>query len=297
ADSPAADVELLAFADQLLRELGISEGVQLELNTLGDADSRGAWRAALVEHFEAHRSELSEESLVRLGKNPLRILDSKDPRDRPAADSAPAVDDFLNEPSRAFFEQVTAGLDSAGVAWARNPRLVRGIDYYRHTAFEFVTDRLGSQGAVIAGGRYDGLIETMGGPPTPAVGWAAGIERLSMLIEKPSDEPVELVLIPDEDRDLGFAVRLLRIIREGRIMADMAFSGTSKKRYEKAKRGSALRALTVTSWDVDGLAVLRIRDLKADAPPVRRRLQEALEKHFIVMESDQDRSLTLRRKQ
>ena len=187
-DSPAADVELLVLADQLLRELGIADGVTLELNTLGDAATRDAWRAALVAHFEAHRADLSEESRDRLARNPLRILDSKAPQDRPIAEAAPGIDDFLTAGATDFFAQVTAGLDAAGVAWTRNARLVRGLDYYRHTAFEFVTDRLGAQGAVIAGGRYDGLIESLGGPPTPAVGWAAGIERLAMMIEAPKTE-------------------------------------------------------------------------------------------------------------
>ncbi|HEX9931311.1 MAG TPA: histidine--tRNA ligase, partial [Allosphingosinicella sp.] len=126
SDSPLADVELLVLADQLLRELGIADGITLQLNTLGDAPTREAWRAALVAHFEAHRGDLSEDSLVRLAKNPLRILDSKDPRDRPAADSAPDIDEFLTPDARAFFDQVTAGLDAAGVAWTRNARLVRG---------------------------------------------------------------------------------------------------------------------------------------------------------------------------
>ena len=125
--------------------------------------------------------------MTRLDKNPLRILDSKDPRDRPIADSAPGDRRFPDRRGAPTSSpQVTAGLDAAGVAWTRNPRLVRGLDYYRHTAFEFVTDRLGAQGAVIAGGRYDGLIESLGGPHTPAVGWAAGIERLAMLIEAPA---------------------------------------------------------------------------------------------------------------
>jgi histidyl-tRNA synthetase len=185
AGEPAADVELLAFADQLLHELGIAEGVTLQLNTLGDAETRDAWRAALVDHFQSRRGELSEDSLARLDKNPLRILDSKDPKDRPIADSAPSIDGFLSPAAAEFFERVTAGLDAAGVAWTRNARLVRGLDYYRHTAFEFVTDRLGAQGTVLAGGRYDGLVEALGGPHTPAVGWAAGIERLAMLIDAP----------------------------------------------------------------------------------------------------------------
>jgi len=152
APEPAADVELLVLADQLLRELGI-EGVTLQLNTLGDQETRDAWRQALVDHFEAHRGDLSEDSLTRLAKNPLRILDSKDPRDRPAADSAPDIDAYLTAEARAFFDAVTAGLDAAGVAWTRNPRLVRGLDYYRHTAFEFVTARPGAQGTVRRGDR------------------------------------------------------------------------------------------------------------------------------------------------
>jgi histidyl-tRNA synthetase len=155
APEPAADVELLVLADQLLRELGI-EGVTLQLNTLGDAETRDAWRAALVAHFEAHRGELSEDSLKRLDKNPMRILDSKDLKDRPIADSAPDIDAYLTNEARAFFGAVTAGLDAAGVAWTRNARLVRGLDYYRHTAFEFVTDRLGAQGTVLAPSRPRG---------------------------------------------------------------------------------------------------------------------------------------------
>ena len=138
APEPAADVELLVLADQLLHELGIADGVTLQLNTLGDAETRDAWRTALVAHFEAHRGELSEDSLTRLEKNPMRILDSKDPRDRPIADSAPGIDAFLTEEAAAFFKAVTDGLDAAGVKWTRNDRLVRGLDYYRHTAFEFV---------------------------------------------------------------------------------------------------------------------------------------------------------------
>jgi histidyl-tRNA synthetase len=196
AAEPAADVELLCFADQLLKELGItakdSGAVTLKLNTLGDAASRDAWRAALIAHFEAHRGELSEDSLARLEKNPMRILDSKDPRDRPAADSAPKM--VLSAEAEDFFGKVREGLDAAGVAYELAPHLVRGLDYYRHTAFEFVTDRLGAQGTVLGGGRYDGLIETLGGPHTPAVGWAAGIERLGMMIEAPVDDDVEFTL-------------------------------------------------------------------------------------------------------
>ena len=184
AAEPQADVELLALGAQLLAELGIG-GVTLKLNTLGDAESRDTWRAELIDHFAAHRGELSEDSQERLEKNPLRILDSKDPRDRPFVDSAPVMT-LSDGEAEDFFGKVRAGLDAAGVAYELDPHLVRGLDYYRHTAFEFVTDQLGAQGTVIAGGRYDGLVEQLGGPHTPAVGWAAGIERLAMMIDAPA---------------------------------------------------------------------------------------------------------------
>lgn len=234
AAEPAADVELLVLADQLLKELGIAEGVTLQLNTLGDAATRDAWRTALVAHFEAHRDQLSEDSRVRLEKNPMRILDSKDPRDRPIADSAPDIDAYLTEEAAAFFKAVTDGLDAAGVKWTRNSRLVRGLDYYRHTAFEFVTDRLGAQGTVLAGGRYDGLIGSLGGPETPGVGWAAGVERLAMLIEEPAEVGVDVVVVPMGDAASARATGILADLRRAGVSADMAFRGNMKKRMQKA---------------------------------------------------------------
>ena len=234
AAEPAADVELLVMADQLLHELGIADGVTLQLNTLGDAETRDAWRAALVAHFEGRRDELSEESLARLAKNPLRILDSKDPRDRPAADSAPDIDAFLTAEARGFFDAVTAGLDAAGVKWTRNPRLVRGLDYYRHTAFEFVTDRLGAQGTVLAGGRYDGLIGSMGGPETPGVGWAAGVERLAMLVEEPAAATLDAAVVVEDDRALGYGIKAVTELRRAGLVAEIIASGSPRKRYDKA---------------------------------------------------------------
>jgi histidyl-tRNA synthetase len=243
APEPAADVELLVMADQLLRKLGISEGVTLQLNTLGDAATRDAWRDALVAHFEAHRDQLSEDSLVRLEKNPLRILDSKDPRDRPIADAAPDIDAYLTPEARAFFEAVTAGLDAAGVAWTRNARLVRGLDYYRHTAFEFVTDRLGSQGTVLAGGRYDGLIESLGGPATAGVGWAAGVERLAMLLDEPPKPVIDAVVVPMGAAAELRATGLVAELRRMDIATDMAFRGNMKRRMAKANDQGARYAL------------------------------------------------------
>jgi len=237
AAEPQADVELLSFADQLLRELGIADGITLELNTLGDPETRDAWRAALVEYFSAHRSGLSEDSVARLDRNPLRILDSKDSKDRALAASAPAIDDYLTPEAAEFFAQVTAGLDAAGVAWTRNPRLVRGLDYYRHTAFEFVTDRLGAQGTLIAGGRYDGLIEALGGPPTPAVGWAAGIERLAMMIDAPAPEEVELIaVVPDTSSEQIRALVAATRLRAAGFNVRTYSRGNSKKQSDRAKK-------------------------------------------------------------
>lgn len=258
---PAADVELLTLADQLLNELGI-EGVTLQLNTLGDAETREAWREALVEHFERHRGDLSEDSQTRLTKNPLRILDSKDPRDRPIADSAPDIDAHLTSGAGTFFQSVTRGLDAAGVKWTRNSRLVRGLDYYRHTAFEFVTDRLGAQGTVLAGGRYDGLIGSLGGPETPGVGWAAGVERLAMLLEEPTRSAIDAVLIPLGEAAAEKAQGIIAGLRRDGIAADMAFKGNMKKRLAKADAQGA-RFAVILGEDEIAKGVAAVKNLGA----------------------------------
>jgi histidyl-tRNA synthetase len=244
AAEPQADVELLVMADQLLHELGINEGVTLELNTLGDVASRDAWRAALIAYFNDHRDVLSEDSLARLEKNPLRILDSKDPDDRGICHAAPLIDDYLGAEGQDFFGAVTAGLDAAGVAWTRNAKLVRGLDYYRHTAFEFTTDRLGAQGTVLGGGRYDGLIENLGGPATPAVGWAAGIERLAMLVGNFEEYwKTEVVLIPLGAEADAAATEFIAALRRKGIASDMTYKGNLKKRMQKADSSGARYAL------------------------------------------------------
>jgi histidyl-tRNA synthetase len=244
AGEPQADIELLAFADQLLKELGI-EGTVLKLNTLGDPETRTAWRDALHQHFRGHAAALSEDSQARLERNPLRILDSKAHQDWPVVDSAPPIDDFLTAAAADFFGRVTAGLDAAGIAWERAPRLVRGLDYYRHTAFEFITDRLGAQGTVIAGGRYDGLIESLGGPATPAVGWAAGIERLAMMIGTPEPARPRVVLVPLGERAEAAAQRVIADLRRDGIAADMAYRGNMKKRLGRANEAGASFALII----------------------------------------------------
>jgi histidyl-tRNA synthetase len=250
AAEPQADVELLALADQLLKELGIT-GTILKLNTLGDPETRTAWRDALHEHFRGHAASLSEDSQARLERNPLRILDSKAHQDWPIVDSAPAIDEFLTAEAADFFGKVTAGLDAAGIAWERAPRLVRGLDYYRHTAFEFVTDRLGAQGTVLAGGRYDGLVEALGGSHTPAVGWAAGIERLAMMIDAPEPEKPAAVIVPLGERAEAAGQRLLTDLRRSGVAAEMAYRGNMKKRLSRANDAGAAYALIIGDVELD----------------------------------------------
>jgi histidyl-tRNA synthetase len=199
----------------------------------------------LHQHFRGHAAALSEDSQARLERNPLRILDSKAHQDWPVVDSAPPIDDFLTAAAADFFGRVTAGLDAAGIAWERAPRLVRGLDYYRHTAFEFITDRLGAQGTVIAGGRYDGLIESLGGPATPAVGWAAGIERLAMMIGTPEPARPRVVLVPLGERAEAAAQRVIADLRRDGIAADMAYRGNMKKRLGRANEAGASFALII----------------------------------------------------
>lgn len=242
---PQADVELLVMADQLLGELGIADGVTLLLNTLGDGASREAWRAALVDYFRAHRADLSEDSQDRLERNPLRILDSKDPRDKVFTEAAPKIDDYLSAEAQDFFAAVTAGLDAAGVEWTRAPALVRGLDYYRHTAFEFVTDRLGAQGTVLGGGRYDGLMESLGGPHTPAVGWAAGIERLAMLVGEPAETVADVIIVVEDDAFTEKGIAALRELRSHGLSADMIATGSKRKRFDKASKQNPRAILSI----------------------------------------------------
>jgi histidyl-tRNA synthetase len=264
AAEPQSDVELLVMADQLLKELGIADGVTLQLNTLGDAPSREAWRLALIAYFQDHRASLSEDSQDRLERNPLRILDSKDPRDKPFTTDAPRIDDFLSGEAQDFFGKVCAGLDAAGVEWTRAPALVRGLDYYRHTAFEFVTDRLGAQGTVLGGGRYDGLIETLGGAHTPAVGWAAGIERLAMLVADAGmvTETKPDVVVVAEHRDFEVeAMKLVTLYRRSQIAAELVATGSPKKRFDRARK---MEPAAIVSLDLRDGGPTRVLKLLVD---------------------------------
>ena len=300
AAEPAADVELLVMADQLLKELGINDGVTLQLNTLGDTQSRDAWRAALIAYFNDHKDALSEDSIARLERNPLRILDSKDEGDRGICHAAPVIDDYLSGEAQDFFGSVTSGLDAAGVAWERNAKLVRGLDYYRHTAFEFVTDRLGAQGTVLGGGRYDGLIENLGGPATPAVGWAAGIERLAMLIDAPISDAPEMILSVDPhdikrfghvfDDDAAL-IRFALELRKRGVSVSYDRSGKRDKRIERARRNGA-RAI-IFPWQFTGRGVhFSAVQLWSSPYNVMKRLEQLFPSGFMASDRDDIASIT-----
>lgn len=258
---PAADVELIAFASQLLGELGLGDKVVLQLNTVGDTETRAGWRTALVDYFARVREELSAESQERLEKNPLRILDSKDERDRRFVADAPKIDAYLTSEAGGFFEAVCKGLEASGVAYERTATLVRGLDYYRHTAFEFVTTHLGAQGTVLGGGRYDGLIEALGGPHTPAVGWAAGIERLAMLVGEGAAETVEVAVIPMGEAAERAALGLLAELRAAGIAAEQGWRGNMKKRMQRADASGARVAL-ILGDDELAAGEVALKDLK-----------------------------------
>lgn len=264
AAEPLADAEVIAAGWHVQRELGITEGVVLEVNTLGDAASRDAYRAALLAYFTAHREALSDDSQRRLEKNPLRIIDSKDAGDRALVADAPTIEPFLTETARTHWDAVRRHLRAFEVKFDVNWRIVRGLDYYSHTAFEFVTDRLGAQGTVMGGGRYDGLVEEMGGPPTPSVGWAGGVERLSLLLEQAGGTPMArklVVVIPVGDDIDGQAIRAVQALHRLEIAATFDCRGSLKRRLERARKSGAWAAVIFGKSSYEG-AEVRVRDLE-----------------------------------
>ncbi len=259
---PVADAEIIALGWDILTRLGLAAEVVLELNTLGDAASRAAYRAALVAYFTENEAGLSAESQERLSKNPMRILDGKDAGDRALVAAAPVIGPYLTPEAAAFYDGVREALGRFGVPFVENPRIVRGLDYYSHTAFEFVTTRLGAQGTVMAGGRYDGLVAEMGGPPTPAVGWAAGIERLSMLLAEAPAAARPVAVVPLGGAAEAACVGVLQSLRRAGIRAEMAYRGNMKRRMERANRIGA-RAAVILGDDELARGVAAVKDLAA----------------------------------
>jgi len=260
AAQPQADIEIIALGDRILDVLGVRRRAVLELNTLGDPESRAAYREALRAHFLGRISELSEDSRRRLERNPLRIFDSKDESDRRVSLDAPAFDDYLSSGSRDFFARVRDGLEGLGIPYRLNSRLVRGLDYYTHTAFEFVTTELGAQGTVIGGGRYDGLVEMMGGPEMPGVGWAAGIERLAMLIPEPPAPKRPVAVLPIGATAEAAALIIAEVLRHHGFAVDLGYSGNLPRRMRRADRVNARAAVLIGENEI-ARGVVAVRDL------------------------------------
>ena len=260
AAEPLADVEVIAIGQHILDQLGLVGRIELQLNSLGDPESRAAYRDALVAYLEGYKSDLSQDSQSRLNRNPLRILDSKNPRDQEIVQDAPAIAQSMNDASKAFFDAVQENLQKLGIAYKLNPALVRGLDYYTHTTFEFVTTELGAQGAVIAGGRYDGLISLMGGANIPGVGWASGVERMAMLVGTPPAKPAPIALIPIGPNAEAAAATLAKTLRYAGHCVDFAFKGKAGQRMKRADKIGAKLAI---SFGDDELAQnqVKIRDL------------------------------------
>jgi histidyl-tRNA synthetase len=246
---PLADAEVIACGWQILNELGVAKDVVLNINTLGDIPSRNNYRAALVAYFTEHAARLSEDSKTRLEKNPLRILDSKDAGDKELVAKAPLIYDHLSEEAAAFYKNLKTQLGAFGVPLTENPEIVRGFDYYNHTAFEFLTTALGAQGAVGGGGRYNGLVEMLGGPAVAGVGWGLGIDRLAMLLGAAPAVPPPVIVIGDEK-----AIEIANFLRGHGIAVEIPFSGGMKNGLKYANRRAAKWAVLADTMVLKNLA-------------------------------------------
>lgn len=258
---PAVDAEVIACGYDILKALGVAEGVRLEINTLGDDASRARYREALVTYFERFTDDLSAESQVRLEKNPLRILDSKDPKDRAIIADAPDFADHVSDLARRFHDDVKRTLTAAGVPFVENPRIVRGLDYYSYTAFEFVTERLGAQGTVMAGGHYEMLVKEMGGPEIPGVGFAAGIERLAMLLAAPPEMPAPVFVIHAEGRLALDAFAVAQKLRANGIKTEFHYYPDLGSGLRRANKIAAPVAVILGSEEV-APGIFVVRDLR-----------------------------------
>ncbi len=264
-DSPHADVECLDLAFQFLKKIGLSKSCVLEINTLGDMETREKYRSALVNFLEPFKEQLSEDSKKRFEKNPMRILDSKDEGDRRIIANAPRMQDYLSPEAEGFFKTVINGLEQLKIPYKINPKLVRGLDYYCHTVFEFVTTELGAQGALLAGGRYDGLSETLGGPKTPGIGWASGVDRLAELVLTkrlfPNIEVQKIGFITHGESALSEAVRLASFLRQQDLNCEVFMTGNFKKKLEKANKAQIQKAVLIFEQDDKSLE-FKIKNFK-----------------------------------
>lgn len=274
----AGDVEVIAVGVEFLRRIGAWDRCELEINTLGDTESRHAYRKVLVEYLSGFRDRLSKESQERLERNPLRILDSKDTGDQKIVAEAPIYTDYLNEKSRAFFAEVKAGLGALGIAFLVNPRLVRGLDYYCHTCFEITCGELGAQKTVLAGGRYDGLVSMMGGPETPGVGWASGIERCAMLLQETPRGSRPILMVPLGEKAELASLTLSGDLRRRDFVVDLGFGGNMSKRMKRANKIDAIAAVILGEDELaKGVATVKALDSGEQRQVALDGLADALE--------------------
>ena len=246
-----ADIEVIACANQVLRELNITKSSELHVNSLGNIHDRKIYIEDLVKYLNNYKNKLSKESLIRLDKNPLRILDSKSDDDIAIIKNAPKLRDYLDSSSKDSFKRVLEGLDNLHIKYIINDKLVRGLDYYNNTTFEFITDKLGAQSAIIAGGRYDKLMKQMGGPDTPGIGWAAGIERLILLSSIKEIKKKHIAIIPVGEENNNICINLTQKLRNQNIPADMAYSGNLKKRLKNANKLSSNFAIIIGTDEIN----------------------------------------------
>ena len=275
--TPQADIETISIAQTFLEELGLKDYIKLELNSLGDTDSRSAYCDELVKYLSDHQDKLSKDSLERLDRNPMRILDSKDEGDQAVVVDAPRLQDNLNEASQSFFEDLCEGLTKLGIVFEHNTNLVRGLDYYCHTAFEFKTSDLGAQGTVLAGGRYDGLVGQMGGPETPGIGWAAGVERLSLLLDDGAEAKRPIAVIPVGSKAESEAMVVTEMLRKKGYRVDLGYSGNLKKRMKRANQLNAAAAVLLGEDELTR-NIGTLRDM--DSGEQKEVLLETLEDHL-----------------
>ncbi len=280
-----SDVEAIAIAWDLLADLGVG-GLALELNTLGSPDDRARYRLQLMAWLEAHRDQLDADSQARIHTNPLRVLDSKHPDTQALLAGAPSLADALSEESRERFAQVQAGLEALEIPFQLNPRLVRGLDYYSHTAFEITSSQLGAQATVCGGGRYDGLVQQLGGPPTPAIGWALGMERLVLLLSQDAPEAsaqqLDLYVVSRGEAAEALAVPLARSCRAAGLAVEWDASGAAfAKQFKRADRSGARYAAVIGDGEA-AEGVVRLQDLRSDGAEQRLSAQQ-LPQHLLLV--------------
>ena len=258
--NPMADVEVISLGKNFLQKLDLLNSTSLKINSLGDAESRSNYRKALVEYLNDYKTELSQDSIKRLSQNPLRILDSKNEIDKKILANAPNILDYLNQESRQRFHKVTEGLDVLGIKYCIDKNLVRGLDYYCHTAFEFITKELGAQGTVLAGGRYDGLSKMLGGPDVPGVGWAAGIERLSLLIPTHFTSNPDVVLIGVSEEFNFLLLPLMQQLIKEAFRVEVLYAGNISKKLKRANKIKASFAIILGEKE-EKMKVLKLKIL------------------------------------